>query len=122
MSHRFERWKALSRCMEQGSLHFVDLVFAASVLKKLNSDKEEHAALLAVLFALSRQGHLTLDISKGALESALRHLTLKEVGFFADLVERGAASFPPHGIADVVDEPSSTWICRRGSYYYLQKN
>ena len=111
----FERWPTLNRCLQQGSLTFVDLTFAASVLKKLNSDKEEHAALLAALFALSRQGHLTLDVSKDALHFALHRLTINDLGSFADLVERGAASFPPEGI-------TSAWICRLGNHYYLQKN
>ena len=111
----FERWPTLCRCLEQGSLSFVDLAFSASVLKKLNSDKEEHAALLAALFALSRQGHLMLDVSKDALHFALRRLTIKDLDLFASLVERGAASFPPQGIADA-------WICRLNNYYYLQKN
>lgn len=115
----WERWPMLNRCLEQGSLSFIDLAFANSILKKVDPDnaKEEHAALLAALFALSRQGHLMLDISNEALHVALHLLAVEDVGSFAEVLQRGAASFPLQAMTG-----PCAWICRFGSYYYLQKN
>ena len=70
------------------SLTFIDLAFA----KRAGSEKEEHAALSATLFAHSRQGHLALDLS-----------TL------------------PHLLADA-DTLTSPFVRRYGSLLYLQKN
>ncbi len=103
--------------LKTGSLAFIDLAFAKSVLKKLGSTQEEHVALLAVLFALSRQGHLTLDISTEGLISSLKLLEIEDVDTFSKLVRKGAETFPSQRIAD-----ASAWICRNGNYFYLQKN
>lgn len=116
----FEKWPLLNRCLQRGSLAFVDCAFADSVLKKLNSDKEDHAAFLAVLFALSRQGHMTLDVTHDALHFALQLLAIEDHASLAKLILSGAASFPPEGIAD--NDSPKTWICRLGNCYYLQKN
>ncbi|MBS0604765.1 MAG: exodeoxyribonuclease V subunit alpha [Verrucomicrobia bacterium] len=118
----FERWATLKKCSEQGSLAFVDLAFAASVLKKLGSDQEEHAALLAILFALSRQGHLTLDISVDALAHSLKQLGIVEIPTMSQLLLRGASTFPHQAIADNPQGRCSAWICRLQNQYYLQKN
>ncbi len=88
-------------------------VAASPNSKRLGSDEQGHAALLAVLFALSRQGHLTLDLSKEALDSTLRLLGVNDTESLAELLHAGAETFP-------------WWkdggICRFGTYYYLQKN
>lgn len=99
--------------LSQGFFQYIDLFFAQRVLKRLKSDDEAHAALLATLFAFSRQGHLALDLSDEMLEGSLK-----------ELVQKGAATFPAHAIADMIhgSTSSNAWICRRGSYYYLQKN
>src|SRR6267154_1622511 len=122
--NRFKKWKKLDQYLEQGVFCFIDLAFAESVLKKLKSDKQEHAALLATLFALSRQGHLTLDLSKDALNFTLRFLAVPDEDAFSQLIHCGATTFPSQGIVEVesYDEHPHAWICRRGTCYYLQKN
>lgn len=100
----FESWPTLKKYYEEGSLLLIDLCFANSILKKVHSNKEEHAALLAVLFAISREGHLALDCSTQALSN---HLTQEIVL----LVQQGAATFP-----------ECAWICRHEEKVYLTKN
>ncbi|MBI2810821.1 MAG: D-alanyl-D-alanine carboxypeptidase/D-alanyl-D-alanine-endopeptidase [Candidatus Melainabacteria bacterium] len=85
----------------RSELEFIDHAFAKSVLKKVSSDNQSHAALLASLFALSRQGHLALDLENTGLSPEL-----------TQLIQEGAATFP---------EPQA-WICRFGTHVYLQKN
>ena len=135
--NRFKKWQTLDQYFKQGVFSFIDLAFAESVLKQLNSDEQEHAALLATLFALSRQGHLTLDLSKESLESTLQILStpdripssVKNEVFnrtwyesLSQLLHDGAATFPLQGIIDVERSDANAWICRRGTYYYLQRN
>ena len=98
----FEKWPMLNRCLEQGSLTFIDCAFAESALKKINGEKQEHAALLAVLFALSRQGHMALDISHDGLQFALQLLGFEDRASIAQLIALGATSFPPEGISEGV--------------------
>ena len=95
---------------KKGALSYVDLAFAESVLKRLGSQKEEHAALLAVLFALSRLGHLTLDLSSDAFDASLK---LLEVENLKSLLLHGAENFPYE---------THAWICRFNNHLYLQKN
>src|SRR5579871_727312 len=113
-----KNWKTLSHYQQQGFFSFVDLYFAKRVLKTLNSDHEEHAALLAVLFALSRQGHLALDLS--SLDAALGAGTdpLKQ------LIREGITTFPEQGIVKVEnnEDHPNVWICQMGTRLYLQKN
>ncbi len=108
--------------LKKGSLALIDLAFAKSVLKKLGSTQEEHIALLAVLFALSRQGHLTLDLSADGLITSLKLLEIEDIDFFAKLIRKGAETFPQQGIADAPTGRPNTGICRFGNYFYLQKN
>ncbi len=109
----FERWVTLLKLLNRGHLAFIDLAFAESVLKKLGSDDEAHAALLAILFALSRKGHLTLDISAPAMP---------EFEAAYDLLHQGIATFPEKGIANSPEGRPTAWICKSGNYFYLQKN
>jgi exodeoxyribonuclease V alpha subunit len=121
---RFQKWQKLNRYFEQGVFTFIDLAFAESVLKKLNSEKEEHAAILVVLFALCRQGHLTLDLSEAGLCFVFQLLSVVDTDALKELLHLGTATFPLQGIAEVEhfnDHPHA-WICRMGTYYYLQKN
>ena len=122
--NRFKKWPKLDQYFKQGAINFIDLAFAESVLKKLNSDKQEHAALLATLFALSRQGHLTLDLSKEALDFALQVLSISDKDSLSQLLNDGAATFPLQGISEVENSDSypNTWICFSGMRYYLQRN
>jgi exodeoxyribonuclease V alpha subunit len=121
---KFQKWQKLNSYFEQGVFSFIDLAFAESVLRKLNSDKEEHAALLAILFAFSREGHLTLNLSDDALRCAMRLLSIVNGDPLQELLCNGAATFPVHGIAEVQDSDDrpQTWVCRLGTRYYLQKN
>ena len=122
---RFEKWQLLDQYYKQGVFAFVDLVFAQRALKKLNSEKEEHAALLATLFALSRKGHLSLDLSQNGLNVALQLLSVSSPDDLTELLQRGAAAFPAHGITDIQGDSNdipNAWICRLGMHYYLQKN
>ncbi len=98
----FTRWPILDQCLKDHTLELIDLLFAESLLKKLPSDEQTHAALLAVLFASSRQGHMALDINN-----------LKNIPDpLIKLTRAGAATFPK--IED--------WVCRFESYYYLPKH
>jgi exodeoxyribonuclease V alpha subunit len=95
--------KILSELLNKGTLSFVDLAFAQSVLKQLNSNEESHAALLATLFALSRLGHLALDISKP--------LPLEDSKTLLPLIHTALETFP-----------NTPWVCRHHNHLYLQKN
>ena len=108
-SSGFARWPILNRFLSQGLLQVIDLMFAESVLNKCDSDREGHAALLSVLFALSRQGHLCLDLTACSL--ALRHLGIEDLEELSTLVQEGASTFV-----------FGTWVYRLGSCCYLQKN
>ncbi len=121
---RFQKWQKLNYYLKQGVFSFIDLAFADSVLRRLNSDKEEHAAILATLFAFSRQGHLMLDLSGDALCFALQLLSIVDSDPLKELLLKGTATFPVNGIADVKgsDDHPHAWICRMGTCYYLQKN
>ena len=90
----------------------------------IHSEKEEHAALLAVLFALCRQGHLTLDLSEEGLCVALQLLSVVDRDALKELLHLGASTFPSQGIAEVnnCEDYPHAWICRMGACYYLQKN
>lgn len=130
---RFKKWQRLNQYLEQRVFAFIDLVFAESVLKNLNSEKEEHAALLAALFALSRQGHLTLDLSKDLPNFATVQPPPK-LDPLMELVRLGAETFPRQGFVEVQSgESISTFttsenhfppalICRMQTCFYLQRN
>jgi exodeoxyribonuclease V alpha subunit len=108
---RFDHWPTLNKHFTAGHFSFVDLCFAKSILKKIGSNREEHACLLAVLLRLSRQGHLMLDLSPQNLHAALKLLGLEQPEILAEHLLRGAQSFPP-----------SPWIYREKNALYLQKN
>lgn len=110
----FDHWATLSKLMKRGSLAFIDLAFAQSVLKKLGPKEESHAALLATLFAFSRLGHLALDLSVETLPNSLKVLGIEEADLLISLLHRGAETFPQAGI--------SVWICKWNNYFYLQRN
>lgn len=74
----------------------IDKMFAQAVMRKIGTDKEEHALLLETLFAHSRQGHLALDLSTDAK------------------LQKAAETLPQHAIG--------TWIYRLGTKYYLERN
>lgn len=107
----FTQWPVLSELLEKGTLSFVDLAFAQSVLNQLNIHEESHAALLATLFALSRLGHLALDISKP--------LDIEGTESLFPLIQQSLHSFP---IADAPEGRPNAWICHHKNHLYLQKN
>ncbi len=107
----FEQWGTLSKMLKNGSFSYVDLAFAESVLKQAGNSQEHSAALLAALFALSRQGHLALDASEEALPFALQCLNVEKQDPFVSLLQEGIQAFTP-----------SLWVCREGNHFYLQKN
>jgi exodeoxyribonuclease V alpha subunit len=74
--------------MNTNKLLYIDHAFA----KRAGGEKEEHLALLATLFASSRQGHLALDLSTH-----------------------------PHLLADA-DTLASPFVCKYGNLLYLKKN
>ena len=113
----FEQWGTLSELLKKGSLSFVDLAFAESVLKKLETNEEKHAALLAVLFALSRMGHLTLDID--GLASSLKLMGIEDVEKLTHLLLGGLETFP---ILYAPEGRPASWVCRFNNHLYLQKN
>jgi len=104
-----DSWTLLNRYREHGAFAHIDLAFAKSVLKEKH-ENESHAALLAVLFALYRQGHLALDLSTESLVATLHGLGISNPDPLASLVQCGAATFV------------SPFICRFGTLLYLQKN
>ena len=116
----FENWQTLNKLLADGSLSFIDLAFAKSVLKKLNSTSEEHASLLAVLFAMSRLGHLMLDVE--ILATSLKPLELQDNNKLIQLIISGAQTFPPEGITHSPKERPNAWIFCSSTYFYLQKN
>ncbi len=122
MMNSFEKWPTLHQLLKEGSLSFIDLAFAECVLKGLKSAEESHAALLSCLFALSRQGHLILDLDH--LEESLAPLDIPDCAPLSSLLCLGAKHFPKEGIATPTSSENtpSAWICRYGSYLYLQKN
>jgi len=108
----FDDWETLKKYYTQGALAWIDLAFAKSALKQVRSNKEEHAALLATLFALARQGHLALDLSHGPLAFALQQLGMSEPEPMVQLILRGASTL----------SPQITAVVRSNNHFYLQKN
>jgi exodeoxyribonuclease V alpha subunit len=96
----------------ENTLSFIDLFFAQRVLKRLPSQEESHATLLATLFALSRLGHLVLATSPRGIETALEILSMQNNTPFAELLLQGIETFPYE----------SPWLVRTPSHVYLQKN
>lgn len=105
MKNPFDAWPTLQRCLDEGTLAFIDLAFAQT----LKSSTEAHAAFLSHLFALSRQGHLALNLD--TLEGTLDMLGVKERSHLAALIREGAETLP-----------AIPFVKREGSYGYLQKN
>ncbi len=93
----------------------LDLFFAERVLCEENAMKEEHIAFLALLLALSRQGHLAFPLER--TEEILQMLTVKypcDISALAQKIRIGAASLPTQRIAKLVYESHGV--------FYLQKN
>lgn len=93
---------------KEEKLEFIDHFFAASCTNLT----EEQTLFLAALFALLRQGHLSLDLDPLSFPPpALQNLLLPAS---IESVRRGAETFPVG--------PPPAWVCRFGTHYYLQKS
>lgn len=118
----FSDWKLLQHHLGLGSLSFIDVFFAKRVLDHLGSKEESQAAFLAVLFALSRNGHLVLDLSEKGLAATWDLLTISSPEALETLVKKGAESFPVSLITQDLASYPSAWVVRSGSLCYLQRN
>ena len=90
----------------------LDIFFAERMLIKEKEVTEEHLALLALLLALSRHGHLTLSLEK--IEEELRLLPTKEPCDFQPLIQMvlSASNSLPETLY---------CVCKDGDNLYLQK-
>lgn len=104
---RWKKWPILKSLLEKETLLEVDLLFAQGILKEIKSETQAHAAFLSTLFALSRQGHLFLDLDRNPIES------------LQPLLEEAVLSFP---LKTREDRSFSHWVYSAGRQYYLQKN
>lgn len=74
--NHFSHWPLLASLLEQGVFCYLDLYFAKKILP---SGPENQALLLAVLFSISRQGHLSLHLENISLQKQLRAIGLVDV-------------------------------------------
>lgn len=74
--NHFSHWPLLASLLEQGVFCYLDLYFAKKILP---SGPENQALLLAILFSISRQGHLSLHLENISLQKQLRAIGLVDV-------------------------------------------
>ena len=105
----------LSYYLDAGLFIFLDLYCAQRIVKSLSDVKEEHIAFIALLLALSRQGHLAFPLDK---LQEIFDLLPKQKGCDISLLEQmlytAAQTLPPELIDQVIIKDKDT--------YYLQKN
>jgi exodeoxyribonuclease V alpha subunit len=105
----FEGFKSFEKWLDNGQFHWLDLDFAI----ERGGQKESLVALYAVLFGMSRLGHVCLSITDSGITPGLEEL-IQDESFrleVQNLVVQEAREFL-----------ESRWVFREGSLYYLQKN
>lgn len=113
--NHFSHWPLLESLLEQGIFCYLDLYFAK---KMLSSGPENQALLLAILFSISRQGHLALHLEKISLQEQLRAIGLIDISH--KLISSALASLPD-ALIDRNAQGMHKLICLDNHFLYLQK-
>lgn len=113
--NHFSHWPLLESLLEQGIFCYLDLYFAK---KMLPSGPENQALLLAILFSISRQGHLALHLEKISLQEQLRTIGLIDIP--QELISSALASLPD-ALIDRNAQDMHKLICLDSHFLYLQK-
>lgn len=113
--NHFSHWPLLESLLEQGVFCYLDLYFAK---KMLPSGSENQALLLAVLFSISRQGHIALHLENISLQKQLRTVGLVDISH-----ERifSALQTLPDTLIDRNTQDMHKLIYLDKNYLYLQK-
>lgn len=128
------QWPLLQRLSESGSLDYIDVFFAHTLMQKVDLVDEATAAYLSYLCMAARQGHICVQIENQALTPTLEELCLQReetmasilqstAGWqsFHDLVLGGASSNSVLVAQAEANLAFPTPIVRRGNFHYLQK-
>lgn len=113
--NHFSCWPLLKSLLEQGIFCYLDLYFAK---KMLPSGSENQALLLAILFSISRQGHLSLHLENIPLQKQLRAIGLVDVSH--ELISSALISLPDT-LIDRNGQDMHKLICLDKNFLYLQK-
>ena len=113
--NHFSHWPLLESLLEQGAFCYLDLYFAK---KMLPSGPENQALLLAILFSISRQGHIALHLENISLQKQLRAIGLIDISH-----ERifSALQTLPDTLIDRNTQDMHKLIYLDKNYLYLQK-
>lgn len=113
--HPFSNWPLLQSLLEQGIFCYLDLYFAKKVLP---FGTENQALLLAILFSISRQGHLALDLENISLQEQLRTIGLVDIS--QELISSALESLPD-ALINRNAQDMHKLICLDKNFLYLQK-
>ena len=113
--NHFSHWPFLESLLGQGIFCYLDLYFAK---KMLPSGPENQALLLAILFSISRQGHISLHLENASLQKQLRAIGL--VGVSHELISSALISLPDT-LIDRNGQAMHKLICLDKNFLYLQK-
>lgn len=113
--NHFSHWPFLKSLLEQGIFCYLDLYFAK---KMLPSGPENQALLLAILFSISRQGHIALHLENISLQKQLRAIGLVDVSH--ELIFSALETLPDT-LIDRNTKDMHKLIYLDKNYLYLQK-
>ena len=113
--NHFSHWPLLASLLEQGIFCYLDLYFAKKILP---SGPENQALLLAVLFSISRQGHIALHLESISLQKQLRAVGLVDISHEHIF---SALQTLPDRLIDRNAQDMHKLICLDKNYLYLQK-
>lgn len=113
--NHFSHWPLLASLLEQGVFCYLDLYFAKKILP---SGPENQALLLAVLFSISRQGHIALHLESISLQKQLRAVGLVDLSHEHIF---SALETLPDRLIDRDAQDMHKLICLDKNYLYLQK-
>ncbi|VHN99558.1 exodeoxyribonuclease V subunit alpha [Candidatus Rhabdochlamydia sp. T3358] len=113
--NHFSHWPLLESLLEQGVFCYLDLYFAKKILP---SGPENQALLLAILFSISRQGHLSLHLENSSLQKQLRAIGLVDIS--QELIFSALITLPDI-LIDRNGQDIHKLVCLDNNYLYLQK-
>ncbi|KAG6559619.1 RecBCD enzyme subunit RecD [Candidatus Rhabdochlamydia oedothoracis] len=113
--NHFSHWPLLKSLLEQGIFCYLDLYFAK---KMLPFGPENQALLLAILFSISRQGHLSLHLENTSLQKQLRAIGLVDIPH--ELISSALTTLPDT-LIDRNAQEMDKLICLDKNLLYLQK-
>ena len=109
----FPNWPFLESLLEQKVFCYLDVYFAK---KMLPEGSENQALLLALVFSISRQGHLALDLAN--THQQLRTIGIVDTSLIPERISSALQTFPN---ALIGGNANNKLLCLDGNYLYLQK-